>query len=383
MKFALLPLVLFITLPSLSQKTGTGITTLSLKEKSTDVPKIADSLDIKIGQLIIFGFYGRSVHKKDPVYKAVKEGKVGSILIYGRNIAASKTADSLRQLIAGFQQAAPIPLFVSIDQEGGLVNRLPQRLGFPEMPSAYYLGKKDNAETTKNFSDKIANTLAGLQINLNYAPVLDLHNAQCPVLGARERCFSAEPAKVAEHAATVIRSHDNAAVHTVLKHFPGHGNSAGDSHFGVTDVTKTWQPEELAPYKTLIQAGLADGIMTAHIVNFRLDSTGLPATLSRAMITGLLRDSLGFNGVIFSDDMMMQAISAQYGLRDALYKALDAGIDVLMFSNNIRGVAQYAPGKVHGLIKELVISGKISPERIDASFRRVMAMKQKWAAKPE
>lgn len=377
MKYLFITCFILCTISSFSQLVS-GKSKYPQNEKNTTRHSITDSLDIKIGQLIIFGFYGTAVKKNDPVYRAVRDGKVGSILIYGRNIAASKSADSLRMLINGFQQAARIPLFVSIDQEGGLVNRLPVRLGFPEMPSALFLGKKDDPVTTKFYSDNIAKTLARLHINLNYAPVLDLHHATCPVLGARERCFSEYPAKVAEHAATAIRSHNDAGVHTVLKHFPGHGSSTSDSHFGVADVTKTWQQQELEPYRTLIENDLADGIMTAHIINYRLDSSGLPATLSRTVITGLLRDSLGFRGVVFSDDMMMQAISARYGLKESLYKALDAGVDVLMFSNNIQRVAAYAPDSVHKLIKELVISGKISISRIDESYRRVMAMKQKW-----
>jgi beta-N-acetylhexosaminidase len=327
--------------------------------------------------MIIFGFYGTAAHKNDPVFKAVKEGKAGSILIYGRNITARKTADSLRALIKSFQQAAPIPLFISIDQEGGLVNRLPQSLGFPAMPSALYIGSKNDLAFTKYYSDNIAYTLSRLGINLNYAPVLDLHNPDCPVLGARERCFAADPDIVTKQAAAVIQSHHYFGVQTVLKHFPGHGNSTTDSHLGVVDVTQTWKWEEITPYRMLIENNMADAIMTAHIVNGKLDQSKLPATLSRAVLTGLLRDSLGFKGVIFSDDMMMQAISAQYGLQESLLKAILAGVDVLMFSNNIRGVSNYSPDNIHRLIKELVIKGKISPDRINESFRRIMKMKEK------
>ncbi|MBL7749221.1 MAG: hypothetical protein JNM19_17415, partial [Chitinophagaceae bacterium] len=233
--------------------------------KTSGVPPVSlntdDSLDIKIGQMIIFGFYGTHIDKNDLVYKAVKEGKVGSILIYGRNIARQKTSSTLKNLITAFQKAAPIPLFVSIDQEGGLVNRLPDSLGFPAMPSAYFLGSKNDPGRTKYYSDNIAYTLSRLGINLNYAPVLDLHNSNCPVMGARERCFSPDPEEVAKQASIVISSHDYFRVHTVLKHFPGHGNSTADSHFGVADVTNTWKWEEITPYKTLIDNNQADAIM--------------------------------------------------------------------------------------------------------------------------
>jgi beta-N-acetylhexosaminidase len=377
----LLFLILGFFLPNTFSKKNYVIQEFTLNTNSTISTVVKpgiDSLDIKIGQMIIFGFYGTKINKSDPVYVAVKEGKVGSILIYSRNISSSKTSDALKSLIKGFQDAAIIPLFISIDQEGGLVNRLPQTLGFPSMPSALYLGNKNNPDITKYYSDNIAYTLSRLGINLNYAPVVDLHNPQCPVLGARERCFSSSPAKVAIQATEVIKSHNYFKVHTVLKHFPGHGSSTTDSHFGIADVTNTWKWEEITPYRELIENNIADAIMTAHIVNGKLDKSKLPATLSRPVITSLLRDSLGFKGVIFSDDMQMQAISNNFGLKESMQKAIIAGVDVLMFSNNIPGIKDYSPSNIHRIIKELVINGKIAPERIDKSFNRIMEMKKKW-----
>jgi len=232
-------------------------------------------------------------------------------------------------------------------------------------------------------STTIATTLSKLGINLNYAPVLDVYNPDCPVLGARERCFAAKPADIAKHAEQVILAHNKEQVHTMVKHFPGHGNSLSDSHLGVADVTKTWKREELEPYRQLIQKGLVSAIMTAHIVNSKLDESKLPATLSKKMITGILRDSLGFNGAVFSDDMMMQAISKEYGLEESIRLALEAGVDVLMFSNNITGVANYSPDNIHKIIKSLVIKGKISRAQVDASFQRVMKMKNKWPLTPK
>ena len=336
-----------------------------------------DSLDFKIGQLIIFGFYGTVANENEAVFKAVKAGKVGSILLYGRNLSVKRTADSLKQLINRFQLAAPYPLFISIDQEGGLVNRLKPELGFPQMPSAQWLGTMNNADTTKFYADNIGYSLSRVGINLNYAPVLDVYNPNCPVLGARERCFSKDPAIITKHAGITIKSHHYFGVKTVVKHFPGHGNSLADSHLGVADVTKTWVKEELIPYKNLIEKNLVDAVMTAHIVNGKLDASLLPATLSKKIMTGLLRDSLGFKGVIFSDDMMMQAISAQYGIEDAIFKSMDAGVDVLMFSNNIRGVGNYSPDNIHAIMKKLVLSGRVSTAQIEASYRRVMNLKTK------
>jgi beta-N-acetylhexosaminidase len=341
----------------------------------------SDSLDMKIGQMIIFGFYGTKINKNDAVYKAVKDGLAGSILIYRRNISAKNTSNALSKLIDSFQAAAPTPLFVSIDQEGGIVNRFKGLKGFPTMPSAYFLGKKNDTATTRYYSDNIASTLSGLGFNLNYAPSVDIHNANCPVIGARERAFSKNPLIIAAQAAEVIKSHNNFNIGTVIKHFPGHGNSTTDSHLGVVDVTKTWKPEELIPYKLLIENNMADAVMTAHIVNGNLDESKLPATLSKKIITGILRDSLHFGGVIFSDDMMMQAISKQYGLEESIFLSIDAGVDVLMFSNNIKGVQDYQPANIHRIIKQLVTTGKLSMERINDSYNRIMAMKSNRAKK--
>jgi beta-N-acetylhexosaminidase len=351
---------------------------LLLFQSSVALKAQSDSLDIKIGQMIIFGFYGTKVDKKDAVYKAVKEGKVGSILLYRRNISATNTSNQLQKLIKDFQSAAPITLFISIDQEGGLVNRFDSLPGFPTMPSAFFLGNKNDIETTKYYSDNIAYTLSRLGINLNYAPVLDVYNPNCPVLGARNRSFAASPDVIVKHAEQVILSHNYFRVHTMVKHFPGHGNSLSDSHFGVADVTKTWKREELEPYRQLIQKGLVEAVMTAHIVNGKLDDSKLPATLSKKIISGILRDTLGFTGPVFSDDMMMQSISSQYGLEESIRLALEAGVDVLMFSNNIKGVGNYSPNNIHKIIKSLVIKGKISVSQINDSYQRVLKMKQKW-----
>jgi beta-N-acetylhexosaminidase len=350
---------------------------MQLPQEHIAVNPFDDSLDIKIGQLIIFGFYGTAVNKNDAVYKAVKEGKVGSILLYGRNISTKNAAGNLKKLVDSFQSAAPIPLFISIDQEGGIVNRLKPELGFPKMPSAQWLGRVNNTDTTRSYADTIGATLSRLGINLNYAPVLDVYNPSCPVLGARERCFSKDPSQITLHAGITIESHHRYGVKTVVKHFPGHGNSLTDSHLGIADVTKTWVRDELAPYRNLVQGGQVDAVMTAHIVNGKLDPSKLPATLSKKIITGILRDSLGFKGVIFSDDMMMKAISEQYKLEDAILKAMDAGVDVLMFSNNIQGVKSYSPGNIHSIIKKLVLSGKISISQIDISYKRVMELKNR------
>jgi beta-N-acetylhexosaminidase len=300
---------------------------------------------------------------------------VGGILIYEKHLTATNTSDSLKLLIRTYQAAAPVPLFISIDQEGGLVNRLKTKYGFPPMPSAGYLGRIDNLDSTKYYADNIAYTLSRLGINLNYAPVLDVYMPTNPVLGSRERTYSADSDIIIKHARQTIQSHNYFNVNTVVKHFPGHGSSTADSHLGITDVSKTWKEEELVPYRKLIKQGMVEAVMTAHIVNAGLEPSKLPATLSKKIMTDLLRKKLKFKGVIFSDDMHMKAISAEYGLEESIEKAINAGVDVLMFSGNIAGIGSSTAGGLVDIILKLIRDGKVSEKSINDSYERIMKMK--------
>jgi beta-N-acetylhexosaminidase len=333
------------------------------------------SLETKIGQMIMMGLTDSTVNTNDALYKDVKEGRVGGILIYEKHLRSTNTSENLKALISAYQAAAAIPLYISIDQEGGLVNRLKTKYGFPSMPSAAYLGRIDNLDSSKFYADNIAYTLSRLGINLNYAPVLDITMPKNPVLGSRERTYSADTDIIIKHARQTIKSHNYFKVNTVVKHFPGHGSSTADSHLGVTDVSKTWNKSELVPYRKLIKEGLVDAVMTAHIVNTQLEPSKLPATLSKKIMTDLLRKKLDFDGVIFSDDMHMKAISAEFGLEESIEKAINAGVDVLMFSGNITGVGSGTAGSMVNIVSKLVREGKVSEKSITDSYNRIIKMK--------
>ncbi len=334
-----------------------------------------DSLDIKIGQMILIGFPGSQVD--GTVLEEVRKGKAGSIILFEKNIPKSAAAfTALKKIIWTYQQAAPVPLFVTIDQEGGKVNRLKDRYGFPRTITAQEMGKSD--DSTRFYAEAIASTLAGLGINVNLAPCVDLGvNPANTVIYGYGRAFSEHPDTVAKRAATFILTHHNMNVLTVLKHFPGHGSSLADSHYGMADVTKTWTEAELIPYQKLLQQGLVDAIMTAHIVNRRLDPKGLPGTLSSRMVDSLLRKQMNFNGVIFSDDMQMQAITKHYGLEEAIRLAIQAGVDILCFSNNLPGSEERTVDRVHRIIRNFVEKGIISEQRINESYMRIMKLKRK------
>jgi beta-N-acetylhexosaminidase len=338
--------------------------------------QVRDSLDIKIGQMILIGMPKAEV---DPiVLEEVRSGKAGSIIYFEKNIPSKNSYMAFKKMSYTYQQAAPIPLFITIDQEGGKVNRMKEKYGFPRSITATAMGKDNKLDSVRFYGTSTGSTLAGVGINVNFAPVVDVAiEPQNTVIVKVERSFSQSEDTVAMMANEFIKTHRKVGVITVLKHFPGHGSSLADTHLGIADVTNTWNERELKPYKTLLDSGHVDAIMTSHIVNKKLDPRGYPGTLSNRIMDSLLRKTLGYNGVIFSDDMQMHAITKHYGLEDAIRLAILAGVDIMCFSNNIQGSEARTVDKVHKIIRGYVESGVITKERIDQSFRRVMQLKSK------
>ncbi|MEX1240396.1 MAG: glycoside hydrolase family 3 N-terminal domain-containing protein [Cyclobacteriaceae bacterium] len=337
--------------------------------------QVSDSLDLKIGQMLLIGFPTAAVDVK--VLEEVRKGKVGSLIIFEKNIPPKNSFVALKKITWTYQQAAPIPLFISIDQEGGRVNRLKDKYGFPRSITAEAMGKAHSLDSVRFYSEATAATLAGLGINVNFAPVVDLaSNPTNPIIAKFGRAFSANEDSVSLLAREFIKGHRKFNVLTSLKHFPGHGSSKDDTHLGIADVTNTWESRELKPYQNLIDSGYVDAIMTSHIVNKKLDSGGNPGTLSRDIITGILREKLHFNGVVFTDDMQMHAITRHYGLEEAIRLAIQAGVDIMTFSNNISGSDERTVDKVHSIIRDLVKKGTITEARIDESFDRIMKLKK-------
>lgn len=340
----------------------------------------ADSLEIMIGQMIMVGFHGKTADADTALLNDINKGYVGGVILYEKNISASKPWRGLKNLTFTMQKAASIPLWIAIDQEGGRINRLKIKYGFPPSVTAEYLGNIDNPDSTRYYADLMAATLAGLGINVNFAPVADLAaNAANPIIAGKGRAYSADPSVVARHAGVVVGSHRNFRIVTSLKHFPGHGSSTDDTHMGMADVTAVWTPDELIPYQIMIQTGKVDAIMTAHIINGRLDSLELPATLSHAVINGLLRNELGYDGVVFSDDMHMRAISDHYGLKTAIKLSINAGVDVLLFSNNLAPEDESGARNIHLIIRSLINEGSVGEDRIRESYQRIIRLKNRYS----
>ncbi|MEZ5016205.1 MAG: glycoside hydrolase family 3 N-terminal domain-containing protein [Flavipsychrobacter sp.] len=354
-------------------------TVLLLKTVSayTQVP---DSLTIKIGQMIMIGLDDRkAVMNNSTILNEVKKGIVGGVILFEKNIDRTNPKNRLVQLTGILRENATIPLFVAIDEEGGKVHRLKSKYGFPSMPSAAYLGKIDNADTTLFFNRRLASTLSSLGINVNFAPTVDLAiNPNNRVIVKNGRSYGKSYDQVVKHAYPAIKAHQEGGVVAVLKHYPGHGSSTGDTHLGLVDVTKSWREEELLPYSLLLEKVNYDAVMVGHMVNKKWAEDLLPATLSKKTINKL-RVEVGFNGVLFSDDMQMQAISNHYGLEASVVMAINAGIDVLVFGNNVPTTnnAHVTATQIHDIIKRAVLDNKISRQKIDDAYTRIMTLKNK------
>lgn len=340
------------------------------------------TLEEKIGQMILVGFRGSEIDANHQIIKDIKRTKVGSVILFDydvklesrkRNIIDKKQVKNLTKRL---QRESEIPLLITVDQEGGLVQRLKQRHGFQKVLSPEEIGKRDDLNFTYKESKKLAKDLDSVGINLNFAPSADVNtNPSNPVIGKIHRSYSSNPIKVSNHVSAFIKSHSDLNIGTTIKHFPGHGSSKGDSHKGFVDVTESWTDVELIPFKNMINRDKVDILMSAHIFNGALDPY-YPGTLSKIILNDLLRNELNYDGVIISDDMNMSAITDHYGFERAIELAINAGIDILLFGNNLVYEEKIA-SKVQLTIKKLLKEDRISINQINSSFNRIMNLKKK------
>jgi len=339
----------------------------------------------KIEQMLIIGFRGTNANPY--ITQALEDLNLGGLILFDRDVPSSgeierniNNPDQTKKLISDLKQARG-DIFIAVDAEGGYVNRLKEKYGFVNIPSAQKMGK-ESPEETKNHGIFLGQQLNELGFNLNFAPVVDINiNPDNPVIGYLERSFSDNAEDVYNHASAFIEGLHQSNIVTAIKHFPGHGSSEDDSHLGMVDITNTYKEEELLPYKLLIENGYNDMVMTAHIMNQNIDEN-YPATLSPLFVQNILREELGFNGVIVSDDMNMGAIVDHYGFEEGLIMAINAGCDLLILSNN--GLEEYdelIPHKAVDAIFNAVKEGLISEEQINQSYNRIQSLKESYGIK--
>lgn len=345
----------------------------------TASPSPGLTLRQQIGRMLLVGFRGTSAAEAAATLEDIAERELGGVVLFDfdtptgtplRNIVSPA---QLTELVGALRSAAgDRPLIVAVDEEGGLVARLDPDHGFPATRSAAELGARNDPAFTRDYARGLADTLDGVGIDLNLAPVVDLDlNPSNPVIGALDRSFGEDVDRVVVQAEAFVEGHREVGVRTALKHFPGHGSASGDTHLGVVDVTGRWQPVELEPFRRLVADGLTDAVLTAHVFNADLDPDH-PATLSTRIVTGILRDELGWDGVVISDDLQMGAIREQYGYPEAVALAIEAGIDLLTIANQ-QVYEEGIVGRTIDIIEGHVRSGRIAEERIAASVARLEA----------
>lgn len=353
---------------------------------------VTPGLEQKIAQMVMMGFSGTS--PADPVVAdaiaQISKGELGGVILYAYNIESPAQVKSLN---AAFAAANPFPfaLPIAVDQEGGLVQRLKASNGFFSTPSAETMAAEYSPEGAALWYQAMADMIGDAGFTWNFGPVVDLRGlsddserrAVSPVIGRLQRSFSEHPDKIFEYAAAFVRAHRTRGIATALKHYPGHGLAGQDSHLGLVDITDTRKPVEREPFRMLIGAGFADAVMTAHLVDRSVDSEN-PVTLSPGFMDRELRGTDGFNGVVVTDDLHMGAIQLYHGFDEIVVKAILAGDDILIFSNN-PGAAKNVPGwqpdyhvaaRVVEAVKAAIARGELSEARIEASWQRIRALRE-------
>ncbi len=326
----------------------------------------SDTLEEKISNMIVIGFDGYDINKTDKLF----EYPLGGVILFDKNI---KNPKQLEKLIFKLKIYSKDKILVAVDEEGGLISRLGKVEGLVKTPSAKDIGLKSKDEA-KSYYEKMALMLKNLGFNCNFAPSVDVAiNPQNSVIVKNKRSFSKDPKKVTEYATIFTKQMHKRGVLSVLKHFPGHGSSKGDSHEGFVDVSDSWRKEELVPYAELIKENLAQIVMTAHIFNKNIDPK-YPATLSYKTNHDLLRKHLGFKGVLMSDDLQMGAISKNYTLKDSLKLAINSGVDMLLFANQMS--KKVTVKELVKVIKDLIDDKEVDIKTIDKANKRIEILKR-------
>jgi len=332
-------------------------------------PVDEDLLKKKIGSLIIMGFDGVYAGKYSQVSEDIKSG-LGGVILFDKNIINHK---QLLALNNSLQRMSRNNLLISVDQEGGKVQRLNNKKGFITTPSALKISKIDIKKARKYYKS-LAKELQKNSINLNFAPVVDMNiEPKNSVIVKAKRSYSKESKEINKYASIFIDEMQNHKIISVLKHFPGHGSSLDDSHKGFVDISKSWSFKELEPYYELINKERVNMIMSAHVYNSHFDNK-YPSTLSYFTNTKILRQILKFKGVLISDDMQMSAISKEFSLKQSIKLALNSGVDMLLFANQVTRPLYF--DDIVDIIYRLVLDKEVNIARVEEAYKRVKKLKK-------
>lgn len=299
----------------------------------------------------------------DATRQALENYPVGGIVYFAKNL---ESQDQVKEMIDNSQKYSSIGLFVATDEEGGVVNRLMDTVGTTYIGSMYYY-KDDGDETAYENAYTIANDMSALGFNLDFAPVADVwSNPDNTVIG--ERAYSDDYAQTAELVGNAVKGFNDGGVMCTLKHFPGHGDTAEDSHYSSAYVHRTKEEimaDEMQPFRSGIEAG-AEFVMVGHLIVPDIDE--VPATLSYKIATGILRDELKFEGVAITDSFEMESIADNYSVDDAVVMSVKAGMDMILQPKDMASAVNS--------IEQAVADGELSEDRIDESVRRILTLKE-------
>lgn len=305
----------------------------------------------------------------DAVISRIEEYPVGGIALFSRNITS---AEQLPMFISDLQSSSKYPLFIAVDEEGGRVARIANSDFFnvASYKSMEDIGKSGDASKAEEVGRQIGSYLKELGFNLDFAPVADTNtNPQNIVIG--DRSYGSDPALVARMVSAQLDGMHDSGIMGTLKHFPGHGDTKDDTHSGYVSIEKTWDELkecELVPFITALPK--ADMVMVSHITAVNITSDKLPTSMSETMITGKLRNELGYDGVIITDAMAMGAVADNYTSAEAAVTAVKAGVDIVLMPQNL--------DEAFNGVMNAVTDGEISMERLDESVLRILKMKAKY-----
>ncbi len=328
----------------------------------------AKNANDKIGQLIIIGFEGDNVNSSGfkKVLKQIKNKEISGVILFSKNI---KNKQNLILMTQKIKSSSNIPVFIAIDNEGGSV----QRLNFADFKSAKEISNMSYEKAKEEYS-AMAKTLAETGINVNFAPCVDLSLNPESIIEKKKRSYGQNPEEVSKYASIMIKEHNKQKIITSIKHFPGHGCAKGDTHKGLVDNTITYNAKELEPYKILKNCDKLNMVMVSHIFNSNFDEN-YPASLSEKTID-ILKNEIGYKGVIISDDYDMGAIRKNYTLEQIITQSINSGINILLFSNNITTDDPKLVSKIHEIIKKGIKKGTIKEENLNYSYEKVMELKR-------
>ncbi len=325
----------------------------------------------KVGQILMAGFEGTSPSKE--IQNLIKEYDLGGVILFSRNIEDPSQCARLTKALQKFSSDAP--LFIAVDQEGGRVSRLP--LPFTQFSSARTIGQCDTISLTYSHAEAIAKELRSVGINMNFAPVLDIDtNHKNPIIG--DRAFGETPTIVSKHGLAMMVGMMDQKVIVCGKHFPGHGDTAADSHETLPELDHPLSrlvDIELKPFIHAVENRIPC-IMTAH-VRYRGIDDRLPASLSKKVIGQLLRKTIQFNGVVITDDLEMKGITSDFSVPEAAVRAVKAGSDLILVCHSPDQQAAVLEALIHAFEK-----GTLSEEKLDASLARLLALKERFLLPP-